>query len=218
MTVDTETESGLLSHVMAVTPLPSEPAFDTPSSRVLAATIACLGRWGLGKTTLDDIAREAGVSRATVYRLFPGGKDTVVRAAVAVELARFEHALGARLAGLDSLEDVLVTTLTFATDAVRDHEVLRFLIAHEPGQVLPHLAFARFDQVLAGAAAIGGPWLEPHLGAEGAARAAEWVTRLVLSYALAPSEHYDLGDAGDARRFTRTFLLPGLLGKAQPHG
>jgi AcrR family transcriptional regulator len=209
---------------MAVTPLPlgatadgPRTAVDPPADRVLGATITCLGRWGLGKTTLDDIAREAGLSRATVYRLFPGGKDTVVRAAVAAELAAFEHGLAARLTGVDALEEVLVTTLTYATRSVRDHEALQFLLVHEPDQVLPHLAFGNFDQVLAGAALIGGPWLQPHLGAEPAARAAEWLARIVLSYALSPSEFFDLGDDGDARTFTRTFLLPGL-GKATDHG
>jgi AcrR family transcriptional regulator len=192
-----------------------------PSLRVLGATITCLGRWGLGKTTLDDIAREAGVSRATVYRLFPGGKETVVREAIAHELRTFEQHLAAELDGLTDLEDVLVTTLVFATDAVREHEALQFLLAHEPDQVLPHLAFARFDQVLAAVAVIGSPWLEPHLGAEGAARAAEWVARIVISYALGPSAHFDLGEPHEARRFTRTFLLPGLNGtnrKARNHG
>lgn len=185
-------------------------ATDPPSERVLVATITCLGRWGLAKTTLDDIAREAGISRASVYRLFPGGKDTVVRAAVAAELAAFEDALSRRLACVDELEDVLVTCLTCATGAFRSHEALQFLLVHEPGQVLPHLAFDQFDNVLAGAARMAAPWLEPLLGADDAARAAEWVTRLVLSYSLVPSEHFDLGDEGDARRFARTFLLPGL--------
>jgi AcrR family transcriptional regulator len=189
-----------------------------PSSRVLGATITCLSRWGMAKTTLDDIAREAGVSRATVYRLFPGGKDTVVKAAVAAELETFAHGLAARLTGLDSLEDVLVGTLTYATTALRQHPALQYLLEHEPDQVLPHLAFANFDQVLAGAAVLGGPWLAPHVGAEGADRAAEWVARLICSYSLSPSEWFDLGDDDDARRFTRTFLLPGLLRKAHHHG
>ena len=48
---------------------------DAPlEQRILAATIRCVSRWGVGKTTLDDIAREAGCSRATIYRVVPGGK------------------------------------------------------------------------------------------------------------------------------------------------
>jgi len=53
------------------------PAAET---EVLGATVECVARWGLSKTTLDDVARAAGVSRATVYRLFPGGRDVLVRA------------------------------------------------------------------------------------------------------------------------------------------
>lgn len=209
---------------MAVTSLPVAPVAGTtnaamsPSSRVLGATITCISRWGMAKTTLDDIAREAGLSRATVYRLFPGGKDIVVKAAVAAELDAFVEGLAAHLTGADSLEDVLVTTLTYATTALRQHPALQYLLAHEPGQVLPHLAFANFDQVLSAAAALGGPWLAPHVGADAADRAAEWVTRLICSYTLSPSAWFDLADEDDARRFTRTFLLPGLLRKAHHHG
>lgn len=183
-----------------------------PATRVLAATITCLGRWGLAKTTLDDIAREAGVSRATVYRLFPGGKDTVVRAAVAAELEAFADGLAAAVAGLDRLDDLLVAAVTHTSRVLRDHQALRYLVAHEPEQILPHLAFAEFEKVLAVAGALGGPLLEPHLGAD-APRVAEWVARLVCSYALAPSPHFDLTDASDARRLLATFVLPGLTPK-----
>ena len=58
-------------------------AADELEQRMVAAAIRCVSRWGLAKTSLDDIAREAGASRATAYRVFPGGKDrwveTVVR-------------------------------------------------------------------------------------------------------------------------------------------
>ena len=46
-------------------------------SRVLDAARRCVDRWGLGKLTIDDVATEAGVSRATLYRLFPGGMDVL---------------------------------------------------------------------------------------------------------------------------------------------
>jgi AcrR family transcriptional regulator len=47
------------------------------SSHLIDATLQCIARWGVAKTGLDDVAREAGVSRATVYRAFPGGKDAL---------------------------------------------------------------------------------------------------------------------------------------------
>ena len=38
--------------------------------RVLDATESCLQRFVLAKTTLEDVAKASGLSRATVYRLF----------------------------------------------------------------------------------------------------------------------------------------------------
>jgi AcrR family transcriptional regulator len=57
--------------------------------RLLPATYDCVARWGLAKTTVEDVAREAGMSRATVYRYFPGGRDELISAVVGWELARF---------------------------------------------------------------------------------------------------------------------------------
>ena len=37
--------------------------------RLVVAAYACVARHGMGKTTVEDIGREAGVSRATVYRI-----------------------------------------------------------------------------------------------------------------------------------------------------
>jgi hypothetical protein len=69
--------------------------------------------------------------------------------------------------------------------------------------------------VLAVVGASAGPLIEPWLGAgatqETAARGAEWVARIVLSYLLSPSPDIDLTDDESARRFVRLFVLPGLL-------
>jgi AcrR family transcriptional regulator len=194
---------------------PAEAA--TPAARVLDGTVRCVARWGLAKTTLDDIAREAGVSRATVYRSFPGGKDNVVRAAAAAEVRAFLDGLEERLrsatrasAGGTVLEDLLVAGITYAVRAIREHGALQFLVEHEPEVVLPHVTFGAFDRLLAAAGDWVRPWLAPHLGEEQALRAGEWVTRMVLSYTLSPSESFDLAEQAAARRFTKSFLLPGL--------
>lgn len=186
------------------------PGADGLERRVLDAALRCLARWGVAKTSLDDIAREAGVSRATVYRAFPGGKETVLDAVVGDELARFSTELGSRLAGAEDVEDLLVEGVAFASRTLTDHHALQYLLAHEPEQVLPHVSFGRFDQVLAGASHLVAPHLARFVGAELALRTGEWVTRLVLSYTLSPSPFYDLTDLDDARRFVRTYVLPGL--------
>ena len=48
--------------------------------RIIDGTLICLARHGTMKTTVDDIARRSGVSRATVYRVFPGGRDEILGA------------------------------------------------------------------------------------------------------------------------------------------
>ncbi|MBV8950773.1 MAG: helix-turn-helix transcriptional regulator, partial [Actinobacteria bacterium] len=74
---------------------------ETPvRTRILEATFACIAKFGLAKTTMDDAAREAGLSRATVYRYFPGGRDELVREVVAWEVARFFLRLAEAVAGV----------------------------------------------------------------------------------------------------------------------
>lgn len=44
----------------------------TARQRILDSALDQLGRYGLAKLAMDDLAATAGVSRATLYRLFPG--------------------------------------------------------------------------------------------------------------------------------------------------
>lgn len=57
----------------------SEPAIPTPSARerVIDAAYLCFDRYGLQKTTMDDVAAAAGCSRQTVYNNFATKADIV---------------------------------------------------------------------------------------------------------------------------------------------
>jgi AcrR family transcriptional regulator len=57
-------------------------------ARVLDAAEDLFVRWGFGKTSVDDIARESGISKGAVYLEFPG-KEEVLRAVLYRELGRF---------------------------------------------------------------------------------------------------------------------------------
>jgi len=190
---------------------PAAQELDAAGARVLDAALRCISRWGLAKTTVDDVAREAGVGRATLYRLFPGGREALLDAVVSREVARAVGRLEAGARRSAALEDVIVAWLVDVATTLAGHPALQFLLAHEPESVLPQLAFGRCNALLDRAATLTGPLLARWVpNPEQQARAAEWVTRVVLSYTLAPSPDADLRDPASARRFARTFILPGL--------
>ena len=178
--------------------------------RVVDAALRCIAEQGTRKTTVDDLARTAGLSRATVYRAFPGGRDAVLEAVVETEVARFFSGLAVVMGEAADLEDVLVAGMVEAARRLSSHAALAYLLAEEPEVILPHLAFAEMDQLLLAASAFTAPffgrWLEP----DQAARAAEWAVRIVVSYLSAPTPGTDLTSPSDTRRLVRTFVMPGI--------
>jgi len=178
--------------------------------RIIDGTLACLARHGTAKTTVDDIARQSGVSRATVYRAFPGGRDEILGAVVDTEVARLFSALGVCLGSAEELSQALVAGIVEASVRLRDHTALHFLVEHEPGIILGHLAFADSDRLLAIASRFTAPFLARWMAPAEAARVAEWAARIVLSYAVSPSPRTDLCDPAQATRLVHTFMLPGI--------
>ena len=189
---------------------------ESTEARVHAATLACIARFGLTKTTLDDIARESGISRATIYRAFPGGRDVLFQSVLMAEIHRFYAELGAALAEIDDLEELLTVGLAESMRFLRSHAALQTLVEMEPGLLLPQFAFHRLDLVLSDAAAFAVPFLEPHLrsGEPGDDdriwTVAEHLVRIVLSYTMHPSPRIDPFDDVSIRSLVRHHVLPGL--------
>jgi AcrR family transcriptional regulator len=180
-------------------------------ARIVSAALLCMARWGTIKTTLDDVARQAGCSRATVYRVFPGGKDAVVETVARREVVRFFATLAERLEAAETLEDALAAGMSEAATLIRDHQALQFLLAYEPETILPRVAFSRCDEVLRSASEAAAPHLARWLPADDAKRAAELAARLVLSYSSAPTAEVVMTDEASVRRLLQTCVLPGLL-------
>jgi len=65
---------------------------DEKKQQLLNAARTVVARFGYRKTTLEDIAAEAGVSRATLYYYFPN-KEEVFRALIVHEIERFQAVL-----------------------------------------------------------------------------------------------------------------------------
>ena len=175
-------------------------------TRILDAAKQCCEQWGFDKVTVDDIAHAAGVSRATLYRLFPGGKDVLFEALRVRERTEFFDALTAEVVDVDDLEDLVVRLVVTATRELRADEHLALMLASEPGETLVELTADGMPRIVETATDYLGPLLKPHLEPEVAPLVIEVLVRLTLSYFLAPSVHVDFGDPASAR----AFLRPGL--------
>jgi AcrR family transcriptional regulator len=205
--------SGIASHLMPpqMAPVaPVAPARPDLRDRILDAALTCLSRVGLSKTTLDDVAREAGCARATLYRYFPG-KRPLIAAVVDREAVRLRDALVEATFHADTLADAVVAVVVAGVEALEHHTALQHVLLVEPEIVQPHLAFHRADAFLRDASAVVAPAIAPFLSEGRAERAAEWLVRIVLSYACSPSQYVDLHDAGSVYTLVSDFVLPGLV-------
>ena len=179
--------------------------------RILEATYACVARWGISKTTIEDAAREAGMSRATVYRHFPGGREELIGATIGWEELRFFGRLYDEVHDAPTLEEVLERGLPFAHRAIVEHQVLQRVLETEPGLLLPKLTVeaTRVTALISG-------FLVPYLPAErlvdgvDAHTAADYLARMILSYITAPGRR-DLDDPVAVAQLVRVELLGGIL-------
>src|SRR5918992_4553333 len=117
------------------------------TAKVVEGALRAIARFRLTKLTVDDVAREAGISRATLYRYFPG-RGAVLAAVVRSETERLQQGLDDALGDAASLPEALTAVAGFGARVFVGHEPLQYLLATEPGTVLPHLCFSGADTLL----------------------------------------------------------------------
>jgi AcrR family transcriptional regulator len=183
--------------------------------RLLESAYACVARFGMGKTTIDDVVKESGVSRATIYRVLPGGKDQLMREVVAWEMGRFFGALAEAVAGAADFASLVEEGLVFAHQAVEDHAVLQKVLVTEPERLLPLLTTEQ-DRPLRFITGYLVPFLERE-EREGRLAAglelevaADYVARMLLSLISSPGR-WDLHDPEQVRLLVRGEILAGVL-------
>ncbi len=179
--------------------------------RLLEAAYRCVARVGLAKTSMEDVALEAQMSRATVYRHFPQGRDQLVREVVAWEAGRFFERLARAVASCVELADLLEEALIFANRAVAEHAVLQKMLETEPERLLPMLTtesarlLALVKQFLV--LAMSRTEVRDDIDADAAA---DYLARMVLSH-IGGGGRWDLTDRSQVRELVRTQFLAGIL-------
>ena len=188
---------------------------DPATASILDATGALLARHGLGRWSMDDVARRAGVGRATVYRRF-ASREEVVNAAIARDLQRFFATVADAVAGYPELVDKVVEGLLMGVRAARgtllpelflsDGSAVMALLQAAPVVALGSSALIRQYEAITGEELQGSARAEVELVAEA-------LIRLALSFLLIPGSSIDFEDQEAARTAVRRLVRPLLEGR-----
>lgn len=193
----------------------AEAREDTLREVILAAAARRFVAVGITKTTMAEIAVEAGTTKPTLYKRFPD-KAAVVTALVWRETAAFTARLATASEAASSAGDGLVEAFVAAVGWLDRHPFLRKSLELEPALLLPYLTTRGGPVLDAGQRAfhdlVARGVDSGELRGTDAALVAEVWFRLVLSFALTP-------DAGPRRRtpaHLRALARNVLLGALTP--
>jgi AcrR family transcriptional regulator len=193
----------------------SSSAVDATRERLLDAAEACIRRTGIRRTTVGQIAEEAGVSRAWLYRLFPD-KTALIGAALLRGDEEFWAQAHAHVDAADDLADQVAAAVSFSR-AKQPGALMLQLQQAEP-EATAAVVGSGLRQALPGMAGFWRPYLE-RARARGEVRAdldiaqaSEWVLRMVISLVTVSGDAVDIDNPADVRAFLRAFLVAGLGG------
>lgn len=114
--------------VIAISSVDSQlPAWDEVDARLLEVASALIAARGTGGFTIAELAREARVSRPTIYRRWSGTEE-VVRAALLMQTMSILTRLSPEVR---TRQDLVAEVLRFA-ELFRDDPVFRRLLDREP--------------------------------------------------------------------------------------
>ena len=189
------------------------PGEDALVDRVAAAAFDSFVEYGIRRSTIEDVATRAGVSKMTVFRRFQN-KQGLVQVVIAREIRRAMEQLDQVWGREHTLEQRLVLGLTFAVNFVRGHALLDRLLRSEPELLLPLLtvdgapALALYRELIAAR-------LQAEVRAGRAApadldQAAEVIARLAMSLLLTREGKITLDDNATIVALVRHTLLPML--------
>jgi AcrR family transcriptional regulator len=177
-------------------------------------------RMGIRRSTMEDVAKRAGVSRITVYRRF-ANKDALVEQVVRREFRRYFAQFLIDIQEAGTAEERVVIGFASALRAIRHNPLIGGLMATEPDVLVPAMigdggrtlaAVQRFVAHQLRREQQAGN-VSPEVDVE---LVAELMARVSSSFLLTPSRVVDLDDDEQVRAVARKFLVPMLAPPRSP--
>ena len=187
----------------------SPPADDDEArSRIIDAAMRCIDRHGPQKTGLSDVAAELGVTRQTVYRLYPSTEELFSAVAVA-STGVFLDRLAARFGHLADPTEMLVEMMAYTLDRMPQERYLGMLLssgsdAGYPRGVTSPIAFQFAHSMLQ---RLDVDWDALGYGDAELDELVEFLLRLLQSFALDPGP---ARTRAQRRAFFRRWAAPAI--------
>ena len=181
--------------------------------RLLDSAETCYAQFGLTKTTMEDVARWAGLSRATVYRYFEN-RDDLLMGVVEREARRTAADIGLRIRSIRDPGKYIVEGVLQSLAEIPKRPALSMLFLADAVGVTSRLLLTSERLVSIGLELLL-PVIEP-AREKGLLRDSvdvdttiEWIFRILTSYLTVPSPLASSEE--DMRDLLRRMLLPALL-------
>lgn len=193
---------------------------DETSSRILDAAYELFCRIGIQRSTMEDVARGAGVSRITVYRRF-ATKGALVDQLVRREIRRYLDQFRIDIEHAETAADRVVLGFVSSLRAFRRNPVIRGLMAADPNAVIPS-TIGDGGRTLATVREFVAGQLRREQDAGNVASevnveiVAELMVRVCSSFLVIPSHIVDLDDDEQLSDLARQFLVPMLEPTGSP--
>ena len=183
---------------------------------VADAAIGCFQRYGVHRTSMADVAQAVGVSRQTVYRVFPTRPD-LLEFIVAQRIADMAELLMAYFSTVDSLEEALVEGSLLSMRAGRGDALFQEIIAKSGEHSIDQFMFRGSNEIQQLMLSLWGPVLDK-ARARGQLRpgvtnsmAVEWIRN--QHSVLTMRDDYD---EAAQRHYLSTFVVPSLVASVRP--
>jgi len=115
--------------------------------RLFAAGRSCFTRYGLKKTTIDDLVKPAGIAKSSYY-LFFDSKETLYVELMMVEMpTMMERLIDLSFAATDDTREALVRLLKAVVHEIETNEFVRVLL-DDPSEVARLAEMLDFEDIL----------------------------------------------------------------------
>ncbi|MBE1470391.1 helix-turn-helix domain-containing protein [Kibdelosporangium phytohabitans] len=185
---------------------------DEITTRVLDGAYDQFCRMGIRRSTMEDVAKQAGVSRITVYRRFTT-KEELVKQVVQREFRRYFDQFLIDIQHAETTADRVVIGFASALRAIRGNPLVGGMLTAEPDVLLPSMISDNGATLAAVQKFVAGQLRSEQRagnisGNVDVELAAEMMARVSASFLVTPSRVVDLDDEVQVRAVARKFLVP----------